>query len=126
MDNVILDSNKCKLNPDEAAVLTGLANGNDVFDLCQQLGMSGAEMNTIERDIRAKLNANTTPHMISRAWQLGVLITRVLCLALVMITSVNTIDPDMSRVRNSNNNNRNNSNVMARVRLAGRNKTLDA
>lgn len=125
MDNVILDSNKCKLNSDEAAILTGLANGKDVFDLCQQLGMSAAEMNTIERDIRAKLNANTTPHMISRAWQLGVLITRVLCLALVMITSVNTIDPDMSRVRNSNNNNRN-SNVMARVRLAGRNKTLDA
>ena len=125
MDNVILDSNKCKLNSDEAAILTGLANGKDVFDLCQQLGMSAAEMNTIERDIRAKLNANTTPHMISRAWQLGVLITRALCLALVMITSVNTIDPELSRVRNSNNNNRN-SNVMARVRLAGRNKTLDA
>ncbi|PSW53047.1 hypothetical protein [Photobacterium leiognathi] len=121
MDVMITNSQTHPLNRDEQAVLLGYASGLDAFDLCQHLGLSAAELNSLERDIRAKLAANTTPHMVSRAWQLGVLATRSLCMVLVLISSMQVLTTDNSRVRNRINTRTSSSSVMAQVRLAGRN-----
>ncbi|HDY8168890.1 TPA: hypothetical protein RQK98_004219 [Vibrio vulnificus] len=114
-----------QLDEEQLAVLASYANGLDDFDICQALELSPAELKTIELDIRARLNANTTPHMISRAWQLGVLASRALCLVLVLVTSFHALDPNMNRVRTPMRNTRNPTTI-ARVRQAGRNKELGA
>ncbi len=113
------------LDDEQLAVLAGYANGLDDFDICQSLELSPAELKTLELDIRAQLDAHTTPHMISRAWQLGVLASRALCLVLALITSFHALDPNMTRVRTPMRNTRNPTTI-ARVRQAGRNKGLDA
>ncbi|EKH9212940.1 hypothetical protein PAQ92_004730 [Vibrio parahaemolyticus] len=114
-----------QLDEEQLAVLASYANGLDYFDICQALELSPAELKTIELDIRARLDANTTPHMISRAWQLGVLTSRALCLVLVLVTSFHALDPNMNRVRTPMRNTRNPTTI-ARVRQAGRNKELGA
>ena len=95
------------LDDEQLAVLAGYANGLDEFDICQSLELSPAELKTLELDIRAQLDAHTTPHMVSRAWQLGVLASRALCLALVLVTSFHALDPNMTRVRTPIRNTRN-------------------
>ncbi|TNY96433.1 hypothetical protein [Vibrio parahaemolyticus] len=112
-----------QLDEEQLAVLASYANGLDDFDICQALELSQAELKTIELDIRARLDANTTPHMISRAWQLGVLASRALCLVLVLVTSFHALDPNMNRVRTPMRNTRNPTTI-ARVRQAGRNKEV--
>lgn len=124
MSDVIVNP-KFGLDEEQLAVLEGYANGLDEFDIRQVLELTPAELKTIELDVRARLNANTTPHMISRAWQLGVLASRALCLVLVMVTSFHALDPDMTRVRTPMRNTRNPTTI-ARVRQAGRNKELEA
>ncbi|EPN8226532.1 hypothetical protein [Vibrio sp. Vb0304] len=122
MSDVIVNP-KFGLDEEQLAVLEGYANGLDEFDIRQVLELTPAELKTIELDVRARLNANTTPHMISRAWQLGVLASRALCLVLVMVTSFHALDPDMTRVRTPMRNTRNPTTI-ARVRQAGRNKEI--
>lgn len=122
MSDVIVN-HKFGLDEEQLAVLEGYANGLDEFDIRQVLELTPAELKTIELDVRARLNANTTPHMISRAWQLGVLASRALCLVLVMVTSFHALDPDMTRVRTPMRNTRNPTTI-ARVRQAGRNKEI--
>ncbi|ENQ8056895.1 hypothetical protein NAL94_23770 (plasmid) [Vibrio alginolyticus] len=122
MSDVIVNT-EFGLDEEQLAVLEGYANGLDEFDIRQVLELTPAELKTIELDVRARLNANTTPHMISRAWQLGVLASRALCLVLVMVTSFHALDPDMTRVRTPMRNTRNPTTI-ARVRQAGRNKEI--
>ncbi|EIU6870703.1 hypothetical protein L5169_004840 [Vibrio parahaemolyticus] len=122
MSDVIVNP-KFGLDEEQLAVLEGYANGLDEFDIRQVLELTPAELKTIELDVRARLNANTTPHMISRAWQLGVLASRALCLVLVMVTSFHALDPDMTRVRTPMRNTRNPTTI-SRVRQAGRNKEI--
>lgn len=123
--NDIIVSPAFHLDEEQLAVLASYAEGLDEFDICQALELSPAELKTIELDVRARLDAHTTPHMISRAWQLGILACRALCLALVLITSIHALDPSMTRVRTPIRNTRNPTTI-ARVRQAGRNKEIDA
>ncbi len=123
--NDIIVSPAFHLDEEQLAVLASYAEGLDEFDICQALELSPAELKTIELDVRAQLDAHTTPHMISRAWQLGILACRALCLVLVLITSVHALDPSMTRVRTPIRNTRNPTTI-ARVRQAGRNKEIDA
>ncbi|EGQ7740945.1 hypothetical protein CS268_RS23395 [Vibrio parahaemolyticus] len=123
MMSYVIVNPKFGLDEEQLAMLEGYANGLDEFDIRQVLELTPAELKTIELDVRARLNANTTPHMISRAWQLGVLASRALCLVLVMVTSFHALDPDMTRVRTPMRNTRNPTTI-ARVRQAGRNKEI--
>ena len=113
-----------RLDEEQLAILSGYANGLDEFDLCEQLDVSPAELKTIELDTRARLDANTTPHMISRAWQLGIL-NHVICFVLLFVTSIQALDPSMVRVKTPSRNTRN-PDTIVRVRQAGRNKELEA
>ncbi|MFQ2796846.1 hypothetical protein ACK3ZJ_19640 [Aeromonas caviae] len=50
-------------------------------------GLSQAELHMAEKSIRAKLGAKTATHMISRAFQLGILASRALCLVLALAST---------------------------------------
>lgn len=68
------------LNFDERHVLQAHANGKRPREICDELHLTPPELSLIEQDIRFKLKAKTNPHMISRAFQLGLL--RMMCLIL--------------------------------------------
>lgn len=89
------------LNTDELAVLHQHAAGQSVTHICRELDLTAPELKLIEQDIRHKLNAKSPMHMITRAFQCGIL--RVLCLILCfnVIMDLND-DAVRSRTRTRN------------------------
>lgn len=69
--NIIIDTDV--LTQDERDLLLAYANGHSANAIAKQLECSQAELRTIELDARAKLGAKNGPHLLSRAWQLGIL-----------------------------------------------------
>ncbi|UTZ44675.1 hypothetical protein [Vibrio campbellii] len=65
---------------DELSVLKGHAEGKRSSQLGKELDLTPPEMKLIEQDIRLKLRANSPMHMITRAFEMGIL--RVMCLVL--------------------------------------------
>uniref|UniRef100_A0AB39C9U8 HTH luxR-type domain-containing protein n=1 Tax=Aliivibrio phage vB_Alvi_H905 TaxID=3234039 RepID=A0AB39C9U8_9VIRU len=84
------------LTSDELVILKGHAEGKRNKEICNELNLTPPELSLAEQDIRYKLNAKTTPHMISRAFQLGLL--RVMCLVLCFC-SVMDLDDQTVRSR---------------------------
>lgn len=80
-------------------------------------GMSQADLHMTEKSIRAKLGARTPTHMISRAFQLGVLASRALCLVLALAS---TDYQDGMKNRSPIKGGRPGT-VMVRIKTAGRN-----
>ncbi|PMP51622.1 hypothetical protein [Vibrio splendidus] len=80
MNSAIFTAPGMGLTTDERTVLDAHANGKRPREICDELHLTPPELSLIEQDIRFKLDAKTTPHMISRAFQLGLL--RVMCLVL--------------------------------------------
>ena len=68
------------LNLDELAVLKGHAEGIRPSQIGKELDLTPPELKLIEQDIRLKLRANSPMHMITRAFEVGIL--RVMCLIL--------------------------------------------
>lgn len=68
------------LTEDELTVLAGHAEGIPARELADRLGLSAPHLKLLEQDIRLKLGARSPMHMISRAFQLGIL--RAVCLVL--------------------------------------------
>ncbi|WP_136487849.1 hypothetical protein [Vibrio sp. H11] len=122
---IIQAKNTPLLDAEQLEVLTRYANGQDEFDVKHSLGISQAELATIDKDIQARLSAHTKMHMISRAWQLGILTTRALCLMLVLVTSFHALDPNMARTRTPVRNSRPPTSL-ARAGRSGRNKEFNA
>lgn len=58
---------------DYVAILLGYSQGADSFDMARQLDVSGAELVSLEQDIKARLQAKTKLHMIARAYELGII-----------------------------------------------------
>lgn len=93
--------NRHGFNLDQQQMLLGYANGKSSHTLAREIGCSGSELRTIELDARARLQAKTTAHMMSRAWELGVL-RRALCVMLMMLSMPATDDVmRIARVRSS-------------------------
>ncbi|ENN2394407.1 hypothetical protein AB9M41_004643 [Vibrio alginolyticus] len=82
------------LNFDELAVLKGHAEGKRHSQLGKELDLTPPELKLIEQDIRLKLQAKTPMHMITRAFEMGIL--RVMCLVLCfsVVTDVLTVSID--------------------------------
>lgn len=80
-------------------------------------GLDQAGLHMTEKSIRAKLGARTATHMISRAFQLGILASRALCLVLALAA---TDYQDSMRNRSPIKSGRPGS-VMVRIKTAGRN-----
>lgn len=85
------------LNLEQRDILMRLANGQDDFEICQALHMTRAELTTIEKDIHARLNANTNAHAITRAFLSGVFIQRMICAALLAVTTFTALNDNMTR-----------------------------
>lgn len=77
------------LNVDELAILHGHAIGKSPATIGKELDLTAPEIKLIEQDIRFKLNANTPMHMISRAFQCGILKTLCLALCLSVVLDLN-------------------------------------
>lgn len=84
----------------ELRVLVGLADGETPNTIGALLGVDSSSFRLIERTIKAKLGAKTHPHMIARAFTLGVLIPRALCLLLsVLCATEHTDDGNRNQTR---------------------------
>lgn len=77
------------LTETERRVLIGLADGHSPSALAAALNLGASGLRHTEASIRAKLGATTHTHMIARAFVLGVLIPRALCL---MLAAINALD----------------------------------
>lgn len=75
------------LDSAQEQMLIDYANGLDANAIADHLGYSTVELRMLELDTRAAMGAKTTPHMISRAWQLGILSTKCLCLVLACLSA---------------------------------------
>lgn len=73
------------LSPLELGVLVAMANGNSQRDIQEATQTDSATLRMVEFQVRAKLGAKTPAHMIARAFILGVLIPRELCLLLSLL-----------------------------------------
>ena len=93
MANDILIAPGMGLNPDELAILKSHANGKRPKEICAEFNLTPPELSLAEQDIRSKLEAKTTPHMISRAFQFGLL--RVMCLVLCFCNVMDLDDQTM-------------------------------
>lgn len=80
------------LNNAELRVLVGLADGETPNTIGALLGVNSEGFRLLERNIKAKLGAKTHPHMMSRAFILGVLIPRALCLLLSVLCATEQTD----------------------------------
>lgn len=80
------------LNDTELRVLIGLADGETPNTIGALIGLDSNSFRLIERNIKAKLGAKTHPHMIARAFTLGVLIPRALCLLLSVLCATEHLD----------------------------------
>lgn len=76
----------------ELRVLVGLADGETPNAIGAVIGADSNSFRLIERSIKAKLGAKTHPHMISRAFTLGVLVPRALCLLLSLLCATEHVD----------------------------------
>lgn len=84
----------------ELRVLVGYAEGLAPSAIATSISAGSAALRSIEANIRAKLGARTQPHMIARAFTLGVLIPRALCLLLAAINALEGTH-DALRTRNT-------------------------
>lgn len=75
------------LDIEQQQILLDYASGKDASAIGHGLCITPQELRMLELDTRAALNAKTTPHMISRAWQLGILSTKCLCLVLACLSA---------------------------------------
>lgn len=74
------------LTPEEIAHLVALANGNTPNHITAMHGTSRGAQQDLESSLRAKLGALSKPHLIARAFVLGVIAPRALCLLLAALS----------------------------------------
>ena len=86
------------LSAQELAHLTALANGIAPSAITAINGTSRIEQQQLESTLRAKLGAFSKAHLITRAFVLGVLVPRALCLLLAAL-SINASPGDLMATR---------------------------
>lgn len=96
--NDIIGQRAQNMTDSELNVLVALADGNTPSQIQTQLNIDNQQLRDHENQIRAKLGAKSKPHMISRAFVLGVLMPRALCFMLAVTTALTSTD-DGVRVR---------------------------
>lgn len=72
----------------ELRALVGMADGETPTQVANATGLDLVALRHIERDIQAKLGGKSKTHTIARGFVTGVLITRALCLCLMMFMAI--------------------------------------
>jgi DNA-binding CsgD family transcriptional regulator len=91
-----------QLNTQELTVLVGLADGQTAGDIATAAGIHRDQIRFVETRINQKLNAKNKTHAISRAFLLGVLAPRLLCLFLCVLSCIQSGGDDFMRLRRPN------------------------
>ena len=115
--NEIIATPGCGLTESELAILLLHGEGETSCYIQQASGLDQASLHMAEKGIRAKLDAKTQTHMISRAFQLGVLASRTLCLLLAIAAA----DYDSGIKNRSPIKSGRPGTVIVRIKTAGRN-----
>lgn len=95
-EDVIASPGQC-LQQDELTLLVMLADGHPPSDIERALNTDRIGVRHIERSLQAKLGAKNKLHIITRAFILGVLAPRALCLLLALLSV--GVTPDGSPLR---------------------------
>lgn len=85
------------LNEHEKAILNQLAEGKTNYEIGSSLGYNQTELGVQLRFMQAKVGAKTLAHLMHRAWQLGLLGTRTLCLCLAVLGASHISDTKAMR-----------------------------
>lgn len=117
ISNEIIATPGCGLTESELAILLLHGEGETSCCIQQASGLDQASLHMAEKGIRAKLGAKTQTHMISRAFQLGVLASRTLCLLLAIAAA----DYDLGLKNRSPIKSGRPGAVIVRIKAAGRN-----
>ncbi|MBT26672.1 MAG: hypothetical protein CML60_09800 [Rhodobacteraceae bacterium] len=91
-----------RLSNQELTVLVGLADGQSAGDIAKVAGIHRDQIRFVETRINQKLNAKNKTHAISRAFLLGILAPRLLCLGLCVLSCLHTGGDDFTRLRRPN------------------------
>lgn len=114
--NEIIATPGCGLTESELAILLLHGEGETSCYIQQASGLDQASLHMAEKGIRAKLGAKTQTHMISRAFQLGVLASRTLCLLLAIAADYDHGLKNRSPIKSGRP-----GTVIVRIKTAGRN-----
>lgn len=107
------------LTATELGILLLRGDGESPTAIQAATGLNSTGLHMAERDIRRKLGARTPEHMISRAFQLGILSSRALCLLLAILSAdYSDAMKNRSPIRGGRP-----GVTMVRIKLAGRNMT---
>ena len=137
MDRTTLSLTPSHLDSMDQQLLMAHASGMTNRQIAAQLGTDMATVNQLNVTLQRKLDAKSLPHAIAQAFLRGILavkasahtiegqsIARTLCLCLLLLTSLPSVDSELTRTRSPVRNQRN-SNTIMRVVRAGRNKEID-
>lgn len=91
-----------QLSEQELTVLVGLADGQTSGHIATVAGIHRDQIRFVETRINQKLNAKNKTHAISRAFLLGILAPRLLCLSLCVLSCIQTSGDDFTRLRRPN------------------------
>ena len=87
------------LNQEELTVLVGLADGQNAGDIARVAGIHRDQLRFVETRINQKLNAKNKTHAISRAFLLGILAPRLMCIGLCVLSCINVNSDDFTQLR---------------------------
>lgn len=85
------------LNNQQKTVLNQLAEGRSHYEIGASNGLNQAELNITLRDMQTRLGAKTLAHLMHRAWELGLLGMRTLCLCLAVLGASHITDTKAMR-----------------------------
>lgn len=88
-----------KLSMDELTVLVGMADGQPAGNIAKTIGIHRDQLRFIETRINQKLNAKNKTHAISRAFLLGILAPRLMCISLCVLSCMNIDSDDFTQQR---------------------------
>lgn len=80
------------LNPMQRHLLNELAQGKTHQQIGASNSLNQTELKIELRNMQARLGANTLAHLMHRAWELGLLGARTLCLCLAVFGASTTSD----------------------------------
>lgn len=99
-DDIILNDSHI-LSEEEQQVLFGLADGKTPTEIKQSVNCDNMHLRNIEVNLMMKLGAKSKTHLISRAFSLGLLVTRTLCLILVLGQTFGSYNNQWTRIASS-------------------------
>lgn len=85
------------LNPHQTHLLNELAKGKTHYEIGAQNSLNQTELSIELRNMQARVGAKTLAHLMHRAWELGLLGARTLCLCIAVFGASQSTDVQKMR-----------------------------